>query len=142
MTAFVLALLLLPTRVQGRAAFVSRSTSLRQYSVVTRPSARDDFYHEPHFEVMQSASSSSVLDAPPQDSRMLECAQQGECSVEEMDRMIAGASCLRRETQQRQSCNNTHILYSCFRFGIALQGKKGCIETCSRASTRTCFTER
>lgn len=49
-------------------------------------SARDDFFHTPHFQVMEEpmAAQDSSLD------RMLECAHEGECSVEEMDRMIAG----------------------------------------------------
>ena len=50
-------------------------------------SARDDFYHEPHFQVLERES---VAKEPLSYNRMLECAQQGDCSVEEMEHMLAG----------------------------------------------------
>eukprot|EP00544_Gedaniella_sp_CCMP2646_P015785 CAMPEP_0202486614 /NCGR_PEP_ID=MMETSP1361-20130828/5128_1 /ASSEMBLY_ACC=CAM_ASM_000849 /TAXON_ID=210615 /ORGANISM="Staurosira complex sp., Strain CCMP2646" /LENGTH=113 /DNA_ID=CAMNT_0049115797 /DNA_START=170 /DNA_END=511 /DNA_ORIENTATION=- len=49
-------------------------------------SARDDFYHEPHFQVLERES---VAKEPLSYNRMLECAQQGDCSVEEMEHMLA-----------------------------------------------------
>jgi hypothetical protein len=83
-TVLVTALLCLS---RAASAFIPRSDS-RLTSLCTRlMSARDDFYHEPHFQVLERES---VAKEPLSYNRMLECAQQGECSVEEMERMIAG----------------------------------------------------
>ena len=87
--AVLTAVLLVATQVHG-AAFVPRhlaSTTTFRHTVVT-PSAREDFYHEPHFEVAATASSAVSSDTMEVD-RIKTCAQQGECTVEEMDRMIA-----------------------------------------------------
>jgi len=92
MTAIIFTLLLLaaPQYSCYGAAFVSRFAA-KCHSTVTS-SARDDFYHEPHFEVSASAVASEIVDEPMTLDRMLACAHEGECTVQEMDRMIAGTS--------------------------------------------------
>lgn len=78
-------LLLAASGVDG-AAFVSSSQASRKPSFVA--SARANFYHEPHFETLPL-----VVEKIPY-NRMLDCAQQGTCTMQEMDDMIAGASCV------------------------------------------------
>lgn len=93
--------------VEG-AAFVSRSVGMRKPCLTFMKSAREDFYHEPHFSV-------TIAPAVDKMDRMLDCAQQGECSVEEMDRMIAGAFIfyLSRVIQDCVGDNHTqHLTYS------------------------------
>lgn len=67
------------------AAFVSR-TQIRHHTTFVTRSARDDFYHEPHFEV-----AATLTKVEPSYDKMMDCAHGGECTVQEMDRMIAGA---------------------------------------------------
>ena len=72
-TVLITALLCLS---RAAVAFIPRPDS-RLTLLCTRPkmSARDDFYHEPHFQVLERES---VAKEPLSYNRMLECAQQGD----------------------------------------------------------------
>lgn len=87
LTAILLAVSLVPRKT---GAFVALPSINQHSRFMTRSfSVRQDFYHEPHFEVASPVQVDTINKSM---DKMLECAQQGECSVEELDRMIAGTS--------------------------------------------------